>query len=71
MATITILSDRGISSSEMLHNLDRFLTVKSTAETISVDCISRLKNLQDSLSMDTAQTRSDLPIDMPKSLRSV
>lgn len=67
MATITILSDGGISSSEMLYHLERFLTTQSNAENISLDCISRLKNLQESLTLDSAQTHTVPPIDVPKS----
>lgn len=55
---VTILSDRGISSSEMLHYLERFLAAQNTANTISNDCVSRLKNVQESLSKDTSHTIS-------------
>lgn len=69
MATVTILSDGGMSTSEMLHHLERFLTAQNTAETISVDCLARLKNMRESLSVDTAQTHTVIvpPIDLPKS----
>lgn len=60
MASITVLSDDGISHSEMLHHLERFLSAKRTAEIIPVECFARLKNLQESLSTDATKTISDV-----------